>query len=240
MKQYLSIGQAAEYLGISEQTLRRWDADGSFKASFVSPGGHRFYSLADLAKQTKGIYQIAKEWAMSAEATEPLETFYCSSIEKFKTRLERMAREMEGREALRDIGPVVASVAGEIGNNSFDHNIGNWPDVPGAFFAYDLGKRTIALADRGRGVLSTLRATKPDLGDDASALRVAFTEVVTGRAPEHRGNGLKYVRKAVTRFKLRLLFQSGDSEVELKDGNDAIDPAQSANRVRGSLTLLEF
>ena len=240
MKQYLSIGQAAEYLGISEQTLRRWDADGSFKASFVSPGGHRFYSLADLAKRTKGIYQIAKEWASATEAVEPFETFYCPSIEKFKTRLERMAREMETKDTLRDIGPIVASVAGEIGNNSFDHNIGNWPDVPGAFFAYDLGKRTVALADRGRGVLATLRATKADLKDDADALFVAFTEVITGRAPEHRGNGLKYVRKAVMKFNFHLLFQSGNAEVELKDGRDEIKPTETSTDIRGSLTLPEF
>ncbi len=240
MKQYLSIGQAAEYLGISEQTLRRWDADGSFKASFVSPGGHRFYSLADLATRTKGVFQIAKEWAMATEPAEPMETFYCPSIEKFKTRLERMAREMETKESLREIGPIVSSVAGEIGNNSFDHNIGNWPDIPGAFFAYDLGKRTIALADRGRGVLTTLRNTKADLKDDADALHTAFTEVMTGRAPEHRGNGLKYVRKAVTKFKFHLLFQSGDAEVALKDGNNEIKPGGAAANVRGSLALLEF
>jgi excisionase family DNA binding protein len=240
MKPYLSIGQAAEYLGISEQTLRRWDGDGSFKASFVSPGGHRFYSLSDLAKQTMGIHQIAKEWATSAKAAEPLEAFYCTSIEKFKTRLERMAHEMETRETLKDNGPIIASVAGEIGNNSFDHNIGNWPDTPGAFFAYDLGKRVIVLADRGRGVLSTLRAAKPDLMDDASALRIAFTEVITGRTPEQRGNGLKYVRKAVTKFTLRLLFQSGTAEIELTNGNDVIAPVQSVTRVQGSLALLQF
>lgn len=240
MKQHLSIGQAAEYLGLSEQTLRRWDADGSFKPSFVSPGGHRYYSFSDLAKYTKGIYQLAKEWAMSLEAASPLETFYCPSIEKFKTRLERMAREMEMNDTLREIGPVVASVAGEIGNNSFDHNIGNWPDIPGAFFSYDLGKRTIALADRGRGVLTTLRATRPDLQDDVEALHMAFTEVVTGRAPEHRGNGLKYVRKAVTKFDLFLSFRSGDAEVVLKDGRDDVQPAVATDVVRGSLTLLQF
>lgn len=240
MKQYLSIGQASEYLGISEQTLRRWDADGSFKASFVSPGGHRFYSLADLATRTKGVFQIAKEWAMAAEPAEPMETFYCPSIEKFKTRLERMAREMETKESLREIGPVISSIAGEIGNNSFDHNIGNWPDIPGAFFAYDLGKRTIALADRGRGVLTTLRNTKTDLKDDADALHTAFTEVMTGRAPEYRGNGLKYVRKAVTKFGLHLQFQSGNAEVELRDGNDAVRPSLATVYLRGSLTLLEF
>ena len=37
----LSISDAASYLGVSQATLRRWDDDGSFKATFRSPGGHR-------------------------------------------------------------------------------------------------------------------------------------------------------------------------------------------------------
>lgn len=240
MKNYLSIGQAAEYLGVSEQTLRRWDTEGTFKAGFISPGGHRFYLLSDLAQRTKGLYQIAKDWISAEAGIEPMETFYCPSIEIFKTRLERMARELEAKESFRSIGPIISSVAGEIGNNSFDHNIGNWPDVPGVFFAYDFGKRVIVLADRGRGVLATLLAVRPSLTSDKDALFVAFTESVTGRAPEHRGNGLKFVRKAVMRAKMRLLFRSGDSEVELKDGRDVIEPRKSSDKVSGSLTLLEF
>jgi excisionase family DNA binding protein len=240
MKQHLSIGQAAEYLGVSEQTLRRWDDDGSFKASFVSPGGHRYYSIADLARATRGMYQTAKEWALAASPEEPIADFYCSTSEVFKARLERMAREMETKKTLRDIGPVVASVVGEIGNNSFDHNIGNWPDVPGAFFAYDLGKRTVVLADRGRGVLSTLRATRPQLRADAEALRVAFTEVLTGRAPEHRGNGLKYVRKAVTKFGFRLSFHSGAAKVEIEGFSGGVRIIENEDIVKGSLALLRF
>jgi len=28
---------------------------------------------------------------------------------------------------------MAGAIAGEIGNNSFDHNIGNWPDMAGIF-----------------------------------------------------------------------------------------------------------
>src|SRR3989338_6287306 len=160
MKKHLSIGEAAEYLGISEQTLRRWDKDGTLKATYVSAGSHRYYSLTDLEKRAKGLFRMASEWASAAVPFAPVEEFYCPTSEIFKTRLERMAREMEARAALKDIGPLVTAVAGEIGNNSFDHNLGNWPDMMGAFFAYDLGKRKVALADRGRGVLTTIRDRK--------------------------------------------------------------------------------
>jgi len=35
----------------------------------------------------------------------------------------------------------------------------------------------------------------PELSTDEEAVRTAFTKVVSGRAPESRGNGLKFVRK---------------------------------------------
>ncbi len=82
---------------------------------------------------------------------------------------------------------LLVSVAGEIGNNSFDHNLGLWPDTPGVFFGYDLNKKQIVLADRGVGVLKTLKRVRPGLARDADALEVAFTEVISGRAPERQG-----------------------------------------------------
>src|SRR5262249_23141349 len=146
-----SIGEAAEYLGVTTQTLRRWHDEGSFRATFVSPGGHRFYSLADLESRTKGLFRIAKEWAESVTPFAPAREFHCPTKDVFKTRLDRLALAMDNSPTLKADGPIVTSVAGEIGNNSFDHNIGNWPDILGAFFAYDLGKRIVVLADRGLG-----------------------------------------------------------------------------------------
>ena len=43
----LSIGKAAEYLGVSIDTLRRWDKKGRV-ASLRSPGGHRYFLKRDL------------------------------------------------------------------------------------------------------------------------------------------------------------------------------------------------
>ena len=37
-----------------------------------------------------------------------------------------------------NIVPLIVAVAGEIGNNSFDHNLGKWPDSPGVFFGFDV------------------------------------------------------------------------------------------------------
>jgi excisionase family DNA binding protein len=44
-----TIGQASEYLGVSIDTLRRWEKKGRIEA-FRSPGGHRYYERDDLDK----------------------------------------------------------------------------------------------------------------------------------------------------------------------------------------------
>jgi len=46
-KKLLSIGEAAEYLGVSVDTLRRWGKKGRVEA-YRSPGGHRHYDIKDL------------------------------------------------------------------------------------------------------------------------------------------------------------------------------------------------
>ncbi len=239
-KKLLSISQAAQYLGVSEATLRRWHNDGSFKASFLTPGGHRYYSLSDLERNTKGIYRLAQEWAEAREPFLPEHDFYCSTSDRFKTRHERMAHEIDTHPSWEKIGSLISSAAGEIGNNSFDHNLGNWPDVAGTFFAYDLGKRMIVLADRGVGVLTTLRLIRPKLKTDEEALHLAFTEMITSRSSEHRGNGLKYVKAALTQAGADLVFQSGDAVLEIKKGEKEFKMKKADRSVRGSLSLIQF
>lgn len=45
----LSIGEASHLLGVSEAALRQWTDEGKIKA-FITPGGHRRYSRAELKK----------------------------------------------------------------------------------------------------------------------------------------------------------------------------------------------
>src|SRR5256885_7712486 len=44
----LSVGDAAEYLGVSVQTLRRWDSSGKLKPTRSPASKYRYYRLADL------------------------------------------------------------------------------------------------------------------------------------------------------------------------------------------------
>lgn len=190
-KEFLSIGEAARYLGMSIMTLRRWHKAGSFSATFVSPGKRLYYSLADLQRKTKGLVQAALDWASSADPQKLPDEWYCPTSDVFKARLGRMTHELLAQPGLKDQASLIASAAGEIGNNSYDHNLGNWPDVNGVLFIYDLSKNVVVLADRGVGMLATLQRVRPELATHEEALEVAFTEIITGRAPEHRGIGLK-------------------------------------------------
>lgn len=45
--EWLTLGQAAKYLGVAHSTMRKWSDQGRVSA-FYTPGGHRRYKLADL------------------------------------------------------------------------------------------------------------------------------------------------------------------------------------------------
>jgi len=47
----LSISEASQMLGVSDASLRQWTDEGKIKA-FITPGGHRRYSRAELKKFT--------------------------------------------------------------------------------------------------------------------------------------------------------------------------------------------
>ena len=135
---------------------------------------------------------------------------------------------------------MIVLVAREIGDNSFAHNLGKWPDTAGIFFGYDLEKRIIVLADRGLGVLETLRQVRPELPSHVAAVGVAFTEFVSGRAPEKRGNGLKLVREVVTEQPIDLFYTSGDAEVRMQGADKTFRVTRGQYIVRGCLAKIEF
>lgn len=50
---WLTVGEAARYLGVSEPTLRKWTDAGTIVA-FRTPGGHRRYRLETLRSFQEG------------------------------------------------------------------------------------------------------------------------------------------------------------------------------------------
>ena len=75
--------------------------------------------------------------------------------------------------------------------------------------------RKIVLADRGQGILTTLKRVRPELINSSEAMRLAFTETISGRYPETRGNGLKFVRSIIGN-PFSLTFQTGNARLYLK------------------------
>lgn len=242
-KRILTIGKAAKYLGVSVAALRLWSNEGKIKPATITPGGHRYYDLDDLDRFAKGIAILAKDWVYSQNPTEPQNEYYCPDAQSFQSRLGKLETLLKGTPELGEEYSLISAIIGEMGNNSFDHNLGQWQDIRGIFFAYDMQKRTIVLADRGQGILKTLRRVRPQIKDDQEALKIAFTEVLSGRAPESRGNGLKFVRKIIKdeikSVPIKLYFQSGSASLTLERGHDYKMSASEKN-IGGCLIIITY
>jgi hypothetical protein len=242
----LTISQTAKILGVSIQTLRRWDDSGKLSSVDRKRAEHRYYLKGEIENYIRNnqrdlfLSKMARNWVIDDLALEPFSDFYCPNISVFQARLTRLEKELSKVKRLSKIFPLISAITGEIGNNSFDHNLGNWPDVLGIFFAWDLEKGIIVLADRGQGILSTLKRVKIDLANHQDALRIAFTQVISGRAPEYRGNGLKFVKDVVIANKISLFFQTGDAQLKIQKNDSNINIQKSAINFRGCLAAIEF
>lgn len=237
----LSIGKAAKLLGVSIQTLRRWDKSGKLLSFRPTSAGNRYYRREDIELFINDISILGKNWAQNTIPAEPPRDYFCETRDIFEARLVRLQNQLAKTTGIENIFPLIISVAGEIGNNSFDHNLGAWPDIPGVFFGYDTGRRKIILADRGQGVLITLKRVKPALKTDEEALRVAFHEIISGRAPEARGNGLKFVRKVVIENPgMALLFQSGGAELFLGQNGEKFTTKIISSGFHGCFAVLYY
>src|SRR3989344_2143057 len=234
----LTIGQAAEYLGISLNTLRRWDESGKLVAIKKDGGTHRYYREQDLEIFASDLMKFASEW-IENDAPFP-GTFYCATSSIFNARLTKMQYALMQKPGFEKLYSLIVLISGEIGDNSFAHNLGKWPDTPGIFFGYDIQKGIIVLADRGLGILETLRRVRPALSSHVEAMKVAFTEFISGRAPEKRGNGLKLVREVVLANPINLFFTSGDAEVHLKGDNKSFRVTRGPSVVRGCMAKINF
>jgi len=238
-KNLLTISEAAKFLEVSIDTLRRWDLKGKLKA-VRSSGGHRYYSKEQLESFVLDLKAIARVWAESQTASELLSDHYCYTQDIFKARLDRMAFDLDRNPTTKTLTPLIVAITGEIGNNSFDHNFGNWPDVPGVFFAYDINKRIIVLADRGVGIRTTLLRVRPNLKDDIMALSVAFIERLSGRSPEQRGNGLKFVNNVAIKNSIGVSLQSGTAVAEIAKLNGILKVNLADRYIRGTLSVITY
>lgn len=203
-----------------------------------TPPKVRYYASVPSMKKTPTIITEAFNWAISGDTRFAPPEILCQTRDVFQARTDRLVNDLKRIVKNDNLIYILVAVVGEIGNNSFDHNIGHWQDVPGVFFRVDDTARVIVLSDRGQGVFATIQKVRPRVADDASALRVAFTEMVSGRAPEHRGNGLKFVKKVIEENQLHLAFYTGETMAEISGNGFTIKKSDA--RVPGTLAFIRF
>ncbi|MFH1958952.1 MAG: helix-turn-helix domain-containing protein [Patescibacteria group bacterium] len=239
----IKIGEAAELLGVSIDTLRRWDKAGKFLSVRTGSKGHRFYRFSDIESKlnsASNYRNLAREWVQSTEGFSLDPQVYCETRDMFQARLETLQSRLGKMMPLEKVVSLVIAVAGEIGNNSFDHNLGNWSDIMGIFFYYDERNKSIILADRGQGILSTLKRVKPELDNAKEALRVAFTEIISGRQPEARGNGLKFVKSIIINNSFSLDFQTGNAFLHLKQNDEDLFIQEIGTTIKGCFATIKI
>lgn len=142
----------------------------------------------------------------------------CSFRDIFQARLDNLYSSILKKIKDANVAALITALAGEIGNNSFDHNLGQWRDVPGCWFSHSFEKNRfwLLIADRGRGIYQSLKSVEPSLKNAQEAIETAFTKIISGRFPEKRGNGLKFVSSIMNHTKPRgLLCISGTGVLSL-------------------------
>jgi hypothetical protein len=132
-----------------------------------------------------------------------------------------------------------AAIIGEIGNNTFDHNF-MFKNMyqKGVYCNFSFQEKYIVIADYGRGIKASLIEVIPDIQDDLEALKTAFTKRISGRAPERRGNGLKFVSKTIQDNNLDLYFQSGNGYCNIN--KEGIKYSTNDISLSGCLTIIDL
>lgn len=186
----------ARRLRISPQALhrhlKRLTAGGSLERRGRGPLTR--YFLAGVAD-----FEAARRWYGSAHTPpEAAREFACETRDAFSGRLSKLTA-LEKLGLMESELALLIAVAGEVGNNCFDHNLGHWRDAPGCWFETQAtgGRLWLCIADRGQGVFRSLSRVDQSIRGEQDALLAAFEKRISGRAPEQRGNGLKFVKQII-------------------------------------------
>ena len=146
--------------------------------------------LVQSCQMSTAIFNFFKTASLSKDDN----LYVCNSRDQASGRLTRWSKDFHNFGLPLNEAILLGSIVGEISNNCFDHNLGQWNDFSGCLvgFEYQAKSITIYIVDRGQGIISSLsKAT--EVTNKKLILSKAFEERISGRAPEKRGNGLKFV-----------------------------------------------
>ena len=164
-----------------------------------------------------------QDWVRAYDGSKPSVEVYCQTRDVVQARVESLRSSLTQHGWSETQTSLITAIIGELTSNAFDHNIGQWPDVPGCWFEFSNNhdQISVTIADRGQGVRSSLERVRPGI-DDIQAREIAFAEHVTGRAPEKRGNGLKFVMNVLrTLDEARFEYLSGSTMLNYSTQTDS-------------------
>jgi hypothetical protein len=168
------------------------------------------------------------EWYNSGIYTDTINTNWCENRSAFNGRLSSYLNQLKDSFNDECLYLFISSL-GEVGNNCFDHNVGFWQDKAGCLFVRE--KKFAIIADRGQGIRSSLSRVIDFKKEKLKPIELAYNRVVTGRAPEKRGNGLKFVKKSIANCNINLFVLSDSEEFYLskKIQNEDLDKIKTCS-----------
>ena len=166
------------------------------------------------------------------------QNFFCGDTEHFSQTRDVFSARLQSFIIQRK-EYLEAAVIGEIGNNTFDHNFVfdiNYPK--GVYCNFCCNNKFVVISDYGRGIRDSLLPVVHLISGDMEAVEIAFTRHISGRSPEQRGNGLKFVSETVRQKHWHLFFQSGNGTCSIDKNNILFN--ESNVSLPGCLAVISF
>jgi len=179
-----------------------------------------FDGILDMLEFKKAAESLREIKIIERENSNVQEIVYCRFKDIFNARLDNFVRLFTNFGLDKNQTGLVVALVGELGNNTFDHNLGNWPtDISGCFITAQnyprQGRLEFVIGDPGIGFLGSLKNKFPELKDDVSAIKCGLAGN-TGWIGVNRGNGLRFVQEwTLGKFSGNVIIHSGAGLVKV-------------------------
>jgi anti-sigma regulatory factor (Ser/Thr protein kinase) len=166
-------------------------------------------------------------WLKNSRDKNSLLWFRSKFRDEFEANLPRVIRFLQKHKISDEDAYRITAIIGELGNNSFDHNLGRWPNgFIGNFIAlrYNRKEKLLELAaiDFGVGFKESLKHNKPAPRSEEEAIKMGL-KGVTGRVGEKRGNGLRTVVSWIKKY------YRGEMRIQSNEGVIMIDTRKASD-----------
>src|SRR3954468_17221528 len=106
--EWLTLGQAARFLGVAQSTIRKWSDQGRVPA-FYTPGGHRRYRRSDLdvflERSGPGSNEVSGPRVLIVDDDEATRAFVRANLELEGFDVREAGSAQEGLSALEEEAP---------------------------------------------------------------------------------------------------------------------------------------